>query len=167
MAVDNIKIKSMAKATVGITVPELSLRRTWARKGAIQLIPMELLEQAFYLPGVEYMFKTGILYIEDRAARITLGLETDSSSGLEEKVEMIVLTDEYTQKLLTSIPLKEFRETLDKLSGPQLNELATSAIDFRITDYQRCLLLKERTGRDVLKIVMRANEEDTVDNATN
>ena len=71
----DITIKSTVKAIVVMNVPSLNLRRTWQKKGAIQKIPMELLEQAIYDPGVEYLFRSGTLYIEDMEAKIVLGLE--------------------------------------------------------------------------------------------
>jgi hypothetical protein len=70
-----ITIKSTVKAQVSISVPSLNLRRFWPKAGAIQRIPFDLLEQAIYEPGVEYLFKTGILYIDDMETKIKLGLE--------------------------------------------------------------------------------------------
>lgn len=160
---ENVKIKSLAKATVGLTVPELNLRRTWARKGAVQLIPMELLEQAIFSPGVEYMFKTGLLFIDDLETRIKLGLEEEEATP--KTAQLIALTDEKIKELFEKTGWKDFKETLEKLSLPQLEELADGAITLKVTDYQRCKLLQEKTGKDVLKIVMRNNEEEAADNA--
>ena len=161
---ENIKVKSLAKATVGMTVPHLNLRRTWARKGAVQLVPFELLEQAIFEPGVEYLFKTGILFIEDLQIRIRLGLEEEEATP--ETAKMIELTDEKIKELLTQTALKDFRETIDGLSLAQIEELANGAIELRITDYQRCQILKDKTGKDVLKIVLRENEEDDAEKKT-
>ena len=60
-----VSIKSTVKALVSINVPTLNLRRSWPKKGAVQKIPFDVLEQAYFEPGVEYLFKTGVLYIED------------------------------------------------------------------------------------------------------
>ena len=147
----DITIKSTVKAIVVMNVPSLNLRRTWQKKGAIQKIPMELLEQAIYDPGVEYLFRSGTLYIEDMEAKIALGLE---EPGTEVPTKIIALTTEEAEKLLKNTALKDFREKVASLSQDQANELVNVAIDLKITDYQRAQILKEKTGIDVFKFVI-------------
>lgn len=147
----------MERGIVGITVPHLNLRRTFPRKGAIQNIPFELLEQAIYEPGVEYLFRSGILTISDLDVRIRLGLEEPDAT--EETAKMIELTDEYAEELLFKTPLKEFREKLTKLSYEQAMSLADIAIKKELMDYQRAKLLKDITEKDIMTIVMREQEE--------
>lgn len=156
-----IDVKSTVKAMVSINVPSLNLRRSWAKKGAIQKIDADLLQQAYFEPGVEYLFKTGILYIDDMNVKIALGLE---APGAEEPTNVIELTDEYAKKLLTGTAFKDLKEILEKLSHDQLIELANTAIELEVTDYQRCKLLMDKTGIDVMKASIarkedRANEE--------
>lgn len=155
-----VRIKSTQRATVGLTVPHLNLRRTWARKGAIQQIPFELLEQAIYEPGVEYLFKTGVLFIDDLQTRVALGLE--EAEVTEETAVLFELTDEVAEELLMKTPLKEMREKVEAMSRIQATELANVAIEKNLTDYQRCRILQEKTGKDVLSIVIRNNEERAV-----
>lgn len=156
----DITIKSTVKAIVVMNVPSLNLRRTWQKKGAIQKIPMELLEQAIYDPGVEYLFRSGTLYIEDMEAKIALGLE---EPGTEVPTKIIALTTEEAEKLLKNTALKDFREKVASLSQDQANELVNVAIDLKITDYQRAQILKEKTGIDVFKFVI---ENETKENPT-
>lgn len=161
----NIRVKSLARATVSMTVPELNLRKVWARKGAIQTISDETLEQAYYSQGVEFLFKTGLLYIEDKEVRIKLGLE--ASEEMPEIKTIIELTDEYAEKMLKKMPIIEFKKKAEELSEPQLMELATIAVSLSITDYQKCKFLTDKTGKEVLKIVLRNKEEDEADGVNN
>ena len=64
-----IKIKSMTNGRIGIKIPELRLNRTWEKKGSVTDIDFDTLSQAMYYPGVDYMFKEGILYIDDMEAK--------------------------------------------------------------------------------------------------
>lgn len=62
---EKVKIKSLVNGTVGIRSDELRINRTWEKKGAVKPIDLEVLEELIYDPGVEYMFKEGILGIDD------------------------------------------------------------------------------------------------------
>lgn len=152
-----VNIKSTVKALVSINVPTLNLRRSWPKKGAIQKIPFDVLEQAYFEPGVEYLFKTGVLYIEDMEVKRALGLEDPEAKA---PTAIIDLTDDYMKKLLTATPLKEFREEIEKLSHEQVKELVQFAVELGVTDYHRCKLLQEKTGFDVMKAAIARKEEE-------
>ena len=152
-----VNIKSTVKALVSINVPTLNLRRSWPKKGAIQKIPFDVLEQAYFEPGVEYLFKTGVLYIEDMEVKRALGLEDPEA---EAPTAIIDLTEDYMKKLLTATPLKDFREEVEKLSHEQIKELVQFAVEIGVTDYHRCKLLQEKTGFDVMKAAIAHKEEE-------
>ena len=152
-----VNIKSTVKALVSINVPTLNLRRSWPKKGAIQKIPFDVLEQAYFEPGVEYLFKTGVLYIDDMEVKRALGLEDPET---EVPTAIIDLTDDYMKKLLTATPLKDFREEVEKLSHEQIKELVQFAVGLGVTDYHRCKLLQEKTGFDVMKAAIARKEEE-------
>lgn len=163
-ATNMVTVKSTVKAQVSLNVPSLNLRRSWPKKGAIQKIPFDALEQAIYEPGVEYLFKSGTLYIEEMEIKIALGLEDPESTAPE---NIIVLNDAEMKKLLTGTALKDFRETVEKLSHEQLKELIRYAIEIRVTDFQRCSILSKAYGGnvDVLKAVMQATADQAKDAA--
>jgi hypothetical protein len=71
---DKVMVMSMIGGT--ISVPSLG-RKVWSKKGQKLMVSKEVLREAIYEPGVEYMFKNGILYIEDMDFKIELGLEED------------------------------------------------------------------------------------------
>lgn len=152
-----VNIKSTVKALVSINVPTLNLRRSWPKKGAIQKIPFDVLEQAYFEPGVEYLFKTGVLYIEDMEVKRALGLEDPEA---EVPTAIIDLTEDYMKKLLIATPLKDFREEVEKLSHEQIKELVQFAVEIGVTDYHRCKLLQEKTGFDVMKAAIARKEEE-------
>ena len=161
-ATNMITVKSTIKAQVSLNVPSLNLRRAWAKKGAIQKIPYDLLEQAIYEPGVEYLFKSGALYIEDMEVKIALGLE---EPGATEPTNIIVFSDAELDKLFTATPLKDFREKVTKLSHEQLKEVVRYAIAHKVTDYQRCTILTKEYGVDVLKAVTQVINDEAQDAA--
>jgi hypothetical protein len=152
-----VVVKSTVRAQVSVNVPSLNLRRSWAKKGAIQKIPFDVLEQAYYEPGVEYLFRTGALYIDDMEVKIALGLEDPEATVPTNVIEM---NDEYAKKLLTATALKDLRIEVEKLSHEQLLELARMAIDMKLTDYHRCEILKSKTGIDVMTASIARQEEE-------
>ena len=152
-----VNIKSTVKALVSINVPTLNLRRSWPKKGAVQKIPFDVLEQAYFEPGVEYLFKTGVLYIEDMEVKQALGLEAPDA---EEPTAIIDLTEDYMKKLLTGTALKDFREEVEKLSHEQIKELVNYAVEIGVTDYHRCKILQDKTGFDVMRASVARKEEE-------
>jgi hypothetical protein len=152
-----VNIKSTVKALVSINVPTLNLRRSWPKKGAVQKIPFDVLEQAYFEPGVEYLFKTGVLYIEDMAVKQALGLEAPDA---EKPTAIIDLTEEFMKKLLTGTALKDFREEVEKLSHEQIKELVNYAVEIGVTDYHRCKILQDKTGFDVMRAAVARKEEE-------
>ena len=94
-----VKVVSLVSQRVILTVPELRLRRVWERKGATMVIPFEQLEEAMYSPGVENLFRNGILGIDDMEVKIALGLEPE---GAEAPVNIITLNDAQRKRFADS-----------------------------------------------------------------
>ena len=109
-----VKVVSLVSQRVVLTVPDIRLRRVWERKGATMVIPFEQLEEAMYSPGVENLFRNGILGIDDMEVKIALGLEPEDA---EEPVNIITLNDQQRKRYLTVMPLPEFKENMKKLSA--------------------------------------------------
>lgn len=151
-----IKIKNMTNGRCGINIPELRLKRTWERKYAIKEIDFDTLSQAIYYPGVEYMFKEGILYIDDMQAKIELGLETNDAT---EPTNIIILTDAQRDRYLKVLPFNEFKIEVSKLGWEQLQELVDYAIQKEYVDMDKCSFLKELTQIDIVRAI-QLNRED-------
>ena len=128
-----IKVKSLVSGTVIIKDPGTNLRMTWDKKGQVRVIDKEILEQAIYNPGIEYMFKEGMLGIVDEDAyqtKVDLGLEIE---GEEEKI--VLFTEERAEELL-ALPISKFRQEVKTLTREQLFEFTTYCIDHEKVDFE-------------------------------
>lgn len=155
---DKVKVKSLVSQRVILTVPEIRLRRVWERKGAVMTIPFDQLEEAMYSPGVENLFKNGILGIDDMEVKIALGLEPE---GAQAPVNIITLTDEQRKRYLTVMPIHEFREEIKKLPIEQINELAAYAIANEIMNYDKAEIIKKYVDVDIMQAI-KLNRDDRV-----
>lgn len=154
-----IKIKNTTNGRVGIKIPELRLQRTWERKNAIRDIDFDTLSQAIYYPGVEYMFRQGILYIDDMEAKIALGLEEE---GAEVPQNIIVLDDSQKERYMKNLPLAEFRTAVAKLSWEQVQDLTDYAIANECVNIDKAEILKDYTQVDIIRAIQlnRADKEE-------
>ena len=91
-----VMIVSNTIGEVIINVPSMHFRRVWERKGSKKPIDLDTLKEIIYAPGVEKMFRQGILYIEDMPVKIELDLEDE---GTEAPTKIVVLTDEQRKEL--------------------------------------------------------------------
>lgn len=159
MANQKVLVKNLTNGRVGIDIPTLNFRRIWEKKGAVKPVDFDVLQEIIYDPGVEYMFKEGILYIDDMATKIKLGLEPEDTT---EPVNIIVLTDTQKKRYLTVAPIFELKELLTKMSYEQIQDLAQFAIENELIDIDRCDLIKEAIQVDIIKAVQfnRENKEE-------
>lgn len=141
-----VMIKNMTNGRVVIKVPDLNLKRIWERKNAVKPVDFEILQQAFYDEGVEYLFKEGMLYITDEKIRVELGLE-------DEENKIIILDDNMKKRYLTVLPVNELKEKLKELTKEQILELADYAINNEIVNMEVRDLLKEYTGIDIIRAI--------------
>jgi hypothetical protein len=128
----------------------VALRRTWPRMGTKLPIEKDLLREAIYEPGVEYMLKTGILYIDDMDFKIELGLEAEDTKT---PTNIIALDDKYMNRVMKLMPMQEMRAAVSKLSENQKRELVDYASSQNDVSMDRLGVLKELTGIDVLKVI--------------
>ena len=87
---EKVKVVNLISSRVNIDLPEVRLKRIWEKKGAVKTIPFEQLEEAMYNPGVEALFREGMLGIEDLEIKKKLGLEPEDAT---EPVNIITLDD--------------------------------------------------------------------------
>ena len=155
---EKICVVSTVNGNIGINLPHLNYRKDWPCKGAKVMIKKEILEEALYDPGVEYMLNNGMLYIEDLEAKKALGLEPEDA---DEPENIIVLTEKQMKRYLTVAPARELKEVLSKLSPEQRKNFVDFAIDNNITAVDRCEMLQEATGVDVLNaIILKRKQEE-------
>jgi len=144
---DKVKVINLISSRVNINIPDVRLNRIWEKKGAIKTVPFDQLEEALYNPGVEALFKEGILGIEDLEIKKKLGLEPEDA---KEPVNIITLNDQQRKRYLTVMPLLDFKDKVKELSVEQVRELAQFAIDNEIADFDKSEIIKKITGTDII-----------------
>lgn len=155
-----VKIKALVDGTIGINDSDLRIRRTWDQKGAVRTIDLDVLEELIYNPGVEYMFKEGILGIDDMEVKIALGLEPE---GAVEPENIVIFDDNMKKRLLAYMPFTEFKENVDKAPREQLFGLVDYAIDNELIDIDKINYLKDKTQIDILSAIqLRRQEQEDV-----
>ena len=147
---ERVIVTSMVNGTVGITMPNSRIKKVWPKKGTKLPIEKDMLREAIYEPGVEYMFKKGILYIEDMDFKIELGLEAE---GTKVPTEVIPVDEKYLKRVLKLMPLSEMKAAIGKMSDNQKKELLDFAVEQNDIQLDRLNVLKELTGIDVLKVI--------------
>ena len=151
-----IKVKNLVNGRVGITLPDLRLNVNWDRKGQTRLIDFDTLQEALYDYGTEYMFKEGMLGIDDMETKIALGLEPE---GATEPQFIKVLDDDQMKRMMTVMPIFEFKEEIRTIPREQVLNLVDYAVQNEYSDIKKCDILKEITGIDVISAI-RLNRED-------
>lgn len=148
---EKVTVINMSNGVVGIDLPDLKIRRRWPKKGAKVDLNKADLQEAMYDPGVEYLFKAGILYIEDLNTKKELELEPEDAVA---PVNIIVLTDKEKEDMLNSKkPNWEFKQILGKLSLDQVIDLANFAIKQEVIDVPKNEAIKELSGIDILRAI--------------
>ncbi len=156
---ERISVKSMSSGKISINLPDLRFKREWPRKGAVVNIERDLLKEAIYDPGVEYMLNNGLLYIEDMDFKKEIGLEPEDA---EKPVNIVPLEEKTMQRYLKVMPVAELSEVLDTLNYEQKRILVNYAIQNELVSMDRVDLIKEKCGVDLLKAISqkKQNEEE-------
>lgn len=160
---EKVKVVNLISSRVNIDLPEVRLKRIWEKKGAVKTIPFEQLEEAMYNPGVEALFREGMLGIEDLEIKKRLGLEPEDAT---EPVNIITLNDTQRKRYLTVMPLHEFKTNIEELPPEQIRELAQYAIDNELVDFDKSEIIKKITGIDIIGTIQmnKADKEEIREN---
>ena len=143
--------KVMVTSMVGGTISTPSLEhRVWNKKGQKLPVSKNVLREAIYEPGIEYMFKKGILYIEDMDFKIELGLE---SEGTTTPTEIFPVDDKYLNRVLKLMPISEMKVAIDKMSVVQKQELVDYASKQNDIQLDRLAIVSEKCKVDILKTI--------------
>ncbi len=157
---DNTKVAvvSTVNGTVGIYSPEYNFKKDWTKKGQKILIDKELLENLMYDNGVEYMFSTGMLYIEDMEVKKELGIEPEDAT---EPINVIVLSDKDMRRYWTVLPVAEFKQKIAALSREQKKNLVDFAVENEIMNLEKSEIMKQAIDMDAIQMIQlnRQNKE--------
>lgn len=144
---DKVYVTSMVSGTISV----LGLnRRVWRKKGQKLLVNKDSLREAIYDPGVEFMFKKGILYIEDMNFKIELGLE---EPGAKNPTQVIPMDEKYMNRVLKLMPIGEMKQAINLMTSVQKQELVDYAIHQPDVQLNRIKVISEKCGVDVLKSI--------------
>ena len=159
MEKEMVTVISTVNGVVGIYLPDLRFKKEWTRKGQRQKIDKDLLQDIMYDPGSEYMFRTGMLYIEDMDIKKEIGLEPEDAT---EPVNIIVLDEKQLNRYLTVMPLHEFKENVKKLSIEQAKNLVDYAVQKETITFDKAEFLEKVTGLNAMSMIQlnRKNKED-------
>ena len=144
---DKVMITSMVNGT--ISVPSLN-RRIWNKKGQKLPVSKEVLREAIYNPGVEYMFKNGILYIDNMDLKIELGLEEE---GAKVPTQIIPMDEKYMNRVLKLMPIVDMKKAIDSMNTIQKQELIDYAVLQNDVQLDRIKIISDKCGVDVLKAI--------------
>ena len=159
MEKEMVTVISTVNGVVGIYLPDLRFKKEWTRKGQRQKIDKDLLQDIMYDPGSEYMFRTGMLYIEDMNIKKEIGLEPEEAT---EPVNIIILDEQQLHSYLTVMPLHEFKENVKKLSIEQAKNLVDYAVQKETITFDKAEFLEKITGLNAMSMIQlnRKNKED-------
>ena len=147
---DKIIVTSMVSGNVGLYLPHLHINKTWPKKGTKLPVDKEALREAIYEPGVEYMFKNGILYIEDMEFKIEIGLEPE---GAKVPTEIIPVDEKYLERVLKRMPVSEMKRAVKQMNDNQRRELIDYATEQNDIQIDRITALKDIIGVDLFKVI--------------
>lgn len=143
--------KVMVTSMVGGTISASSLEhRVWNKKGQKLPVSKNVLREAIYEPGIEYMFKNGILFIEDMDFKIELGLEAE---GTTQPTQIIAMDDKYLNRVLKLMPLVDMKKAIDNMSIAQKQELVDYAVKQNDIQLDRLEIVSKKCNVDILKAI--------------
>ena len=102
------------------------------------------------------MILQGMLYIDNKDARVELGLETAAES------EIVCLDDAQLKRMATVMPLMDFKIEVKKLPYEQLQNLVSYMIANECADVSKAEILKELVDIDIIKAI-QLNRQDKED----
>lgn len=146
---DRVIVTSMVGGNIGITLPHIRFNKTWPRKGTKLAIEKDILREAIYEPGVEYLFKQGILYIDDLSFKIELGLEPEGA----ETPTHVAVDEKYMTRVLKVMPVGEMKKAISEMNEIQRQEFVDFASSQNDISLERIKVIDQVTGANILKII--------------
>ena len=144
---NRVQVRSAVNGTVVLSNTDLRFRREWSKKGQVNTIPLEILQDMIYEDGTLSLFKDGMLEIPDQETRIELGLE---ERGVEP--EKHSLTNNQMLGALYGTPA-DIAKAINTLPNAQIDDFVSLAVEKEVTDMAKVDIIKKMTGKDVLALV--------------
>ena len=156
---ERVMVTSMVSGRIGLVLPRLHINKVWPKKNTKLPVEKDVLREAIYEPGVEYMFKQGLLYIDDMDFKIELGLEEE---GTKAPTNVIPMDEKYISRVLKLMPIAEMKKAISAMNDNQKRELIDFASEQNDISFDRMDVIKKLTGIDVVKVIelKRSKEEE-------
>lgn len=156
---ERVMVTSMVSGRIGLVLPRLHINKVWPKKNTKLPVEKDVLREAIYEPGVEYMFKQGLLYIDDMDFKIELGLEEE---GTKAPTNVIPMDEKYMGRVLKLMPIAEMKKAISAMNDNQKRELIDFASEQNDISFDRMDVIKKLTGIDVVKVIelKRSKEEE-------
>lgn len=148
-------VVNTTKHEVTVVLPDIKFRRTW-QKNASHKVALEVLQEAVYDVGFKVFLDDGILFIEEKEIRVELGLEDEDS----EKPFVTILKPAQMTRLLKAAGIEEFKNTVEELPHEQVLGLVDMAIEDKTINMDKLMILKEKTGIDLIKAIEFSQDEE-------
>ena len=145
-----VMVKNMIESQ--LSIPFGMVKYRWLKRGQVVPMPFEALQQLLWNEGVKVMFTSGMLYIDSMEDKKALGLESADATQPE---LLIALNEQQIEEMLKTLPIDVFKKKLSTLPDAQIDNLIDYAIEKNIIDYNKCAILKEITGRDIMAGIQR------------
>jgi hypothetical protein len=151
-----VKVRSNTRERFGVIFKAIGFKRVWERRGVTFPIEYGIMEQLVWDAGFMKALESGKISIVDRKDAIDLGLISEE----EKEKEEYILDDNKINYLLKVAPIVKFKEDLELMNDTQIETLFDVAVEEKLTDYSKCQELKKLTGKDVLKQVQLASDDE-------
>lgn len=138
MSERKVKVSSMVKYPVCLTIRSMRFSKTFNSENQSSLIPYDVMEEGLQRPGFKGFFKNGTLKIEDKQDRIDLGLEDEDG----ESEVTVALDTKAIIDLLKGSDYKKIEDTLNNCSYDTIERCIQVAINSKIYDYKIIKLLE-------------------------
>ncbi len=145
-------VKKLAPGGVSYRIPGKLVARKWIGKDARLRVPYEELEECIFDPSINTLFTKGYLYIEDKEARVALGLEESDT---------LILDEEGVTKVLFDDDIETFKEKLERMAEETqeiLVQVAVSNME-KHAGYEKYDIIRKKYKVDVEAIHRRARED--------
>lgn len=140
-------VRNTTKHGITVLLPDLKFSRTWPAQSVFK-ISMEILHEAAYDTGFKKFIDQGLLFIEEKEARVELGLEEEGEDS-----PIKILNHSQILKLLRVDTAEQLKETLQTLSHEQRVIVADTMIEEKILDFNKAAIVKEFTSIDPIKAI--------------
>jgi len=149
-----IAVESCMNYPVLINAPAYNVRREWVKAGQKFMFERELLEQLYYDPGVEFLFRNGYLKCDNKDFMRDVGLLNE-----EDEPIVVELTNALMKRFLKTMPMAEVKKEIVKLTPGQLEILADYAVEHpEELNLDRAEFLSKASGKNILKAIELAKE---------